>query len=550
MEMVFFDVFNRSLTTGWLILAVLLLRLCLKRAPGWLPCALWGLVGFRLICPFSLESALSLIPSANPVPVSILYDAAPAIQSGMTAVDTVVNGALNSSMAPVPGDSVNPMQVVSYIAARVWLVGLLAMLLYSAISTWRLRRRVRAAARIEEGVWQGDEVSSPFILGVFRPRIYLPSTLPIEDRAYVLAHERAHLKRRDHWWKPLGFALLAVHWFNPLMWVAYHLLCRDMELACDQQVTRDMAATDKQGYSSALLACGVPRRLHTASPLAFGEVGVKARVKAVLHYKKPALWLVIIAVVVCAAVGVVFLTDPVAKGSDQSVVQLDGGSTVVGVRLVIRGARLDGDKPYIELEWRNDTGSDLLSGEEFYIYRQVGQNWVDCRQTQPYAWTLIGYTVENAGPNLPGRIETRYLDDMKMDEDGLYMFKTTFHTQTATGNVQPDKQEVWVNFKVNTTPKDINLEEAQRLVIRKFNRDFRGATLTDLWYDKPYSDAEAEHWAEWYGADEAIVLLSNFVTGETYYGTGLETNATYKKWNWILVRDKGGDWELKTWGYG
>ena len=311
MSVIFLKLLNLSISASWLVLVVLVLRLVLKRAPKWVDVLLWGMVALRLMLPFSIESALSLIPSAETVsPEVVQFDPAPTITSGVTIIDNAVNPSLSESFAAAPLASVNPLYVWTYLAGWVWLIGLAAMLAYALVSYLRLRRRVSASIPLRENIYVCDEVPSPFILGIVRPRIYLPSALDEAQRGSVLSHERAHLARRDHWWKPLGFALLAVYWFNPLLWLAYTLLCRDIELACDERVLRGMDAGQVKDYSSALLACSVPRRMLAACPLAFGEVGVGARVKNALRYKKPAFWVVAASVAVCVVVAVCFLTNP------------------------------------------------------------------------------------------------------------------------------------------------------------------------------------------------------------------------------------------------
>ena len=311
MSGIFLKLLNLSISASWLVLVVLALRLVLKRAPKWVNVLLWGMVALRLMLPFSIESALSLIPSAETLsPEVVRFDPAPTITSGVTIIDNAVNPSLSESFAAAPLASVNPLYVWTYLAGWVWLIGLAAMLLYALVSYLRLRRRVSASIPLRENIYVCDEVPSPFILGIVHPRIYLPSALDEAQRGSVLSHERAHLARRDHWWKPLGFALLAVYWFNPLLWLAYTLLCRDIELACDERVLRGMDAGQVKDYSSALLACSVPRRMLAACPLAFGEVGVGARVKNALRYKKPAFWVVAASVAVCVVVAVCFLTNP------------------------------------------------------------------------------------------------------------------------------------------------------------------------------------------------------------------------------------------------
>ena len=311
MAAIFLKLLNLSISASWLVLAVLVLRLGSKRSPKWMNVLLWGIVALRLALPFSIESALSLIPSAETVsPAAVQFAPAPTITSGVSVIDNAVNPSLSEHFAAVPGMSVNPLYVWTEIAGWVWLIGLGAMLLYALVSYLRLRRRVSVSLPIQENIYLCDAISSPFILGIVKPRIYLPSGLDEVQRQNVLAHERAHLARYDHWWKPLGFALLAVYWFNPLLWLAYALLCRDIELACDERVIRTMDASAVKTYSTVLLACSMPHKAVISCPLAFGEVGVKERVRNALHYKKPAFWIVAASAIVCIAVAVCFLTNP------------------------------------------------------------------------------------------------------------------------------------------------------------------------------------------------------------------------------------------------
>ena len=311
MAAVFLKLLNLSISASWLVLAVLVLRLISKRSPKWVNVLLWGIVALRLVLPFSIESALSLIPSAETVsPAAVQFDPAPTITSGVSVIDNAVNPSLSEHFAAVPTASVNPLYVWTEIAGWVWLIGLGAMLLYALVSYLRLRRRVSVSLCVQENIYLCDAISSPFILGVVKPRIYLPSGLGEVQRQNVLSHEQAHLARRDHWWKPLGFALLAVYWFNPVLWLAYTLLCRDIELACDERVIRTMDESAVKTYSTVLLACSMPRKAVITCPLAFGEVGVKERVRNALHYKKPAFWVVAASVAVCVVVAVCFLTNP------------------------------------------------------------------------------------------------------------------------------------------------------------------------------------------------------------------------------------------------
>ena len=310
MEELFLTLVNLSLTASWLVLAVLVLRLILRKAPRWSFCLLWGLVALRLMFPFSLESPFSLVPSTQPLPREILHTATPQIQSGIPAVNSAVNPILQEALAPAAGASVNPTQVWSFLLSRIWLAGMVVLLLYALISWLLLKRRLATATLLEDNIRQSEQVGSPFVLGLFRPVIYLPYHIPEQDLTYVLTHERAHIRRLDHWWKLLGFVLLAIYWFNPLMWVAYLLFCRDLEGACDEKAVRALNQEERRGYSTALLNCSIRRRPVAPCPLAFGDAGVKGRVKAVMHYKKPAFWVVLIALAACVIAALCFLTSP------------------------------------------------------------------------------------------------------------------------------------------------------------------------------------------------------------------------------------------------
>ena len=319
MSELFLEIVNRSIAASWIVIAVLVLRLCLKKTPKWVNVLLWGIVAVRLIFPFSIESALSLIPSAETVSPSIMMEQTPSVQTGVPALDQVINPVIDHSLSPAPGASANPLQIWIPVLTVIWLLGVAALFLYSAVSYRRLRRRVCEAVILRDNIYQSENVCSPFVLGIIRPKIYLPYHMDKREMDHVIAHEQTHIRRRDHWWKPLGFLLLTVHWFNPLLWLGYILLCRDIELACDEKVIREMGSEQRADYTQALVSCSVSRRSIAACPLAFGEVGIKERVKSVMNYKKPAFWIVLASVVVCAVAAVCFLTDPKTERSSPSV---------------------------------------------------------------------------------------------------------------------------------------------------------------------------------------------------------------------------------------
>lgn len=333
MHAYFLEIFNTAVIAGWLVLAVMVARLLLKKAPAWIKCALWAVVGLRLVWPFKIESPVSMVPSVQTLPPSELTHYTPQVHTGITSMNAVINPFFGETFAADPGASANPLQVVTEAASWIWIAGVIVMLSYMVLSYLRLRTLVAAGMPAGGNIYLCDRIESPFILGIIRPRIYLPSGLSQEKWADILAHEQAHLSRRDHWWKPLGFLLLTIFWFHPLLWLAYILLCRDVELACDEKVIRNLTPEEKQRYSTTLLECSLSRKWITACPLAFGEVGVKERVKNVLNYKKPTFWIIVVALVVCAVVAVCFLTDPVNKTEKGSITAAD----VAGKQFVYAG---------------------------------------------------------------------------------------------------------------------------------------------------------------------------------------------------------------------
>ncbi len=310
MSGLFLSVINMSISAGWIVLAVLFLRFALKKAPKWLTVMLWGIVAIRLVCPFSIESVLSLIPSAETISPGIMFDNSPHINSGIPIINNTLNPIISNSFSPSPETSANPLQILIPILAIIWILGVIVLLTYTLVSFIRIKQKVSTAVLLKDNIYQSETVVSPFVFGVIKPKIYIPFGMSDENANQVIAHEQAHIKRRDHLLKPLGFLLLTLHWFNPLIWLGYILLCRDIELACDEKVIKGLNNEERANYSQALLSCSVNRRMIAACPLAFGEVGVKERVKSVLNYKKPAFWIVIVTVVALILTSICLLTNP------------------------------------------------------------------------------------------------------------------------------------------------------------------------------------------------------------------------------------------------
>ncbi len=306
----FLTILNMSITASYIALAVILFRFLLRKAPKTLTILMWAAVGIRLMVPFSFESIFSLIPSAKTVPENIIYTPTPYIDSGISFLNQNVNPIISGSFAPNEGDSANPLQIWLFVAAIAWVIGIIAMLTYTLISYLKIETKVREAVKFKDNIYLCDNIASPFIFGVIKPKIYLPSNINERDIEFVTAHEKAHIKRLDHLWKPLGFLLLTIYWFNPILWIAYVLLCKDIEFACDEAVIKQMGSDIKKPYSEALLNCSIQKRLITACPLAFGETGVKSRIKSVLNYKKPTVWIISVCLVLSIVLGVCFLTNP------------------------------------------------------------------------------------------------------------------------------------------------------------------------------------------------------------------------------------------------
>lgn len=314
MANVFMKILNMSIMAGWLVLVVLCVRFLFKKAPKWIRCLLWGLVAIRLICPFSLESPFSLMGSGEVVLPYTMQEGErihfiPSVNSKISSVERTVNPILAKSFAYEEYESAAPFQIYSEVAAGIWVLGIILMLSYGVYTRMRLNSLVKERVNLKENIYICDYVESPFILGVFRPSIYIPSYVEEEEMDVIIAHEKAHLARKDHWWKLMGYLLLAVYWFQPLFWIGWHIFCKDIELACDEKAVKFMDFSERKQYSRVLVSCGRQRKRMISCPLAFGEVAVKDRVKTVLNYKKPGLWKIVVSLLVCAMLSVCFLTN-------------------------------------------------------------------------------------------------------------------------------------------------------------------------------------------------------------------------------------------------
>lgn len=474
---IFLKLLNLSITASWLILAVLCIRLLFRKIPKWITCLLWGVVAIRLIFPFSIESAFSLQPSAEPIRTSTMVEGelipyVPFVDSNIGVVENTVNPLLAEAFAYQETESVAPLQVFIGIAGSVWLSGMVVLLIFALVSMIKLRLRVREAVRYKENIYICDAVKSPFILGIIKPRIYLSSALSEEEMDYIIAHERAHLKRKDHLWKPFGYLLLCIYWFNPLCWIAYIMLCKDIELACDEKVIKDMSFGDKKEYSRVLLFCATQRHLVMACPLAFGEVGVKERVKTVLNYKKPTFWITIAAIVVCAIVAICFLTNPakeyqiritIPAGSETGFYYSDEEICPKRNTLTIaKGGHL-GDMEVILLpvEVKEENAYD----EPIYI-TAVAPAKMDVEKG---AWFKIGVNMQNPTAEdidvyvIVRGVEVRIASKTKGDNDSngeSAEEQNSVTPQNLEGPQEPDANEDAVYEELNRVVSTIGLENA------------------------------------------------------------------------------------------
>ncbi len=432
MSKIFIHIANMSISAGYAVIAVLLLRLIFKKAPKWLNVAIWGIVALRLVIPFSFESIFSIIPSGEVISPNIMTDRNPSIYTGIPLVDTGLNYVIEESFTPQPGESVNPLQIWIPIVTYIWLSGVILMLSYLAVSYARVKRKVSCAVLYKENIYQADSVSSPFVLGFFKPKIYVPFNMDEGDLEYVIAHERAHIRRKDYIWKPLGFVLLTVYWFNPLFWIAYVLLCRDIEFACDEKVIKELSRDERADYSEALLKAGANRRMIAACPLAFGEVGVKGRIKSVLNYKRPAFWIIITALIACLVFSVCLLTNPKDSGPMPPTSYTDFEGIYITVEFPFEVLGIDDKKLCVDVIWHNETNREASFGELFYVeYEESPGVWINTANGDG-SFILPAYTLSSRSKE-----EKKYSTfDFDLSREGNYRFRIPFSVK-ENGEYKP-----------------------------------------------------------------------------------------------------------------
>ena len=537
MDDVFLKLVNLSISASWLILAVLVLRVVLKKAPKWVMPLLWGVVALRLVCLFSIESALSLIPSAETIPSEIVTETREPVLYEQATLDIVTNPTLPSAAEVPVGVSRQQAQVDFNIYSVLWLAGMAALLVHALVSAGKLKRKLATAILLRDNIYESEFVDSPFVFGVVKPNIYLPMHMDEGTAAYVIAHERAHLARRDHWWKVLGYLVLALHWFNPLVWVAYILFCRDIELACDEKVVKGLDGAARADYSQALLSCAAPKRAVAACPLAFGEGNIKTRVKSALHYKKPAFWVAAAAVLAVVIVAVCFLTNP---RSDIDAETLLGTSRGEITRISVKMGEADSGEEYRMSTEEIKTVLSLLDAAE---YERLGSA---SAMQECYARLYFeGAAGERELMLSQGEV---LANPIKGNQ------KAQLYGLRSGGTVLKNYVKWCVDRNDPTVPEDI-AQQVERLIC---GMPLGNYLFGELVYDDPawetsFSDNFSSTWPELriccdsaFADFSAYTQMSAYVKDSGYYyrvSEWEEINLTVSNFDWLFRSGSGEDWD-------
>ena len=537
MDDVFLKLVNLSISASWLILAVLVLRVVLKKAPKWVMPLLWGVVALRLVCPFSIESALSLIPSAETIPSEIVTETREPVLYEQATLDIVTNPTLPSAAEVPVGVSRQQAQVDFNIYSVLWLAGMAALLVHALVSAGKLKKKLATAILLRDNIYESEFVDSPFVFGVVKPNIYLPMHMDEGTAAHVIAHERAHLARRDHWWKVLGYLVLALHWFNPLVWVAYILFCRDIELACDEKVVKGLDGAARADYSQALLSCAAPGRAVAACPLAFGEGNIKMRVKSALHYRKPAFWVAAAAVLAVVIVAVCFLTDP---KSDINAETLLGTSRGEITRISVKMGEADSGEEYRMSTEEIKTVLSLLDAAE---YERLGSA---SAMQECYARLYF----ESAA----GERELMLSQGEVLANPIKGNQKAQLYGLRSGGTVLKNYVKWCVDRNDPTVPEDI-AQQVERLIC---GMPLGNYLFGELVYDDPawetsFSDNFSSTWPELriccdsaFADFSAYTQMSAYVKDSGYYyrvSEWEEIDLTVSDFDWLFRSGSGEDWD-------
>lgn len=446
MDNIFITVANMSINATYIAVAVILFKFIIKKSPRWIHCLLWALVSVRLIFPFSFKSNLSVIPSSKPIPHEITVIETPQIKTGITHFNNAVNTMITNELVLETDSTKTTIMNIVESASIIWVIGCVVLILYAIYSYIKVKRKVYASINITDNVYICDNISTPFILGVFKPKIYLPSNTLPDEHKMILAHENAHIKRFDHLWKPFAYLLLCIYWFNPVLWIAYIMLCKDIELACDERVIKNFSSDEKKCYTASLLNSSIKKRFITACPLAFGETDVKSRVRNVFNYKKPAFWVIIISIILCALLIVFFLTDPIETVKENEIAgisDVEYFSDIDGISAEIISLDLSTETPSVTVLFSSEFEKEVIFGDSYCVYKHEDGEWIDCDRTPNDVWFLIGYPLSNGGVFK----KTYTLTTHDLDENGRYKFETDF----IVSGESPDKDGVRKKYNIGFT---------------------------------------------------------------------------------------------------
>lgn len=598
---IFLMVFNMSLTASYVIVFIVLLRLPLKKAPKVISYSLWIVAAIRLLCPFSFESILSIIPmNTSPISQDIAYKPIPHINSGITAIDTYVKSSLP---APVAEASVNPLQIYTQIGTYIWLLGIAAMLVYSAVSVLILKNRLKSAYNTERNIYEADNLKTPFVLGFFRPRIFIPAGLASEEKGYIIRHEQTHIRRFDHIIKPFAFLVLSIHWFNPLVWLAFVVMGTDMELSCDERVIKEMGSNIKKAYSHSLLSLASGKRIINGSPLAFGEGNVKGRIKNVLNYKKPGVWIIAAAVAACIIASVCLLSNP--KSNNDTVNNQRYYEGIPGqTPLESRAAQWSLDKALgadmVSLDYASDDmvifhgyfGMFVYDVNSRQLIRSLDLTPINCHFTQGDNYCEVSVSTDGSTVQLhPISSENMYVYNIsdntlmktaygktdayfssfvptdkvivsetagthsyqavKFDTGEYGYLHTSDWTLGSLTYVRGNMVYELFAEKTNIVYTEEDIQEAKDCVRKYFSEEATSRILNELWFDEEACTKTRSSYMQ-YGRGSSngvsernvIVLLCNFTIEKDKALQGY-----YPNWNIILVRDSAqGAWRVDDQG--
>ena len=535
---------NRSINAVWLVLALVLVRWAIKSAPKWVICAGWGLVGFKLLFPFAIKSSFSLVPYTS----EVMAD-----QGGIAVAQYNSFTPAGQANTALPAGSTEVVDV----ATLIWAAGIVAMALYAVASYIKLHRLTRERVCIGNSLYICDHIPAPFVLGVFCPKIYLPSNIAKEDVPLILVHEKAHLRRLDHIWKPLGYAILAVYWFNPVIWLAYSMFCKDMELACDEAVLRQLGPQVKKQYSAALVNCSVPGRAVTPCPLAFGEGRITRRVKAALKYQKPAFWVTGIAVGLCLGVGLCFFTAPNYMEDDRLITTIDtaiaahhqsnqSNENCCCLDWTPIGVQKSGSKitVYMWVLYKEYSYSNNALSEESGAHILTAIT----AQRQQQTYKVIDYWEPRDGAEYKASIQQKV---------PFYLWAKAFDSQRYIGPQlevveQLAKEYYGIAPAIQSTAPGSDIVEAEQLVQNQID-SWEGCKLYSLQYAGDlYSQNNLDYCNSLAGTENRYTQCAVFLTefrSPLFGGGAWEANTVYN-WTWYLGKTAGGQWELITWGNG